>query len=119
MEREQIIKALECCKGDDLSLCRQCEYHIPSDPICIVKLAGDALSLIKELNEEIEELLEKNSNLHAFCVECEQSKADAIKKFAEKIKRYYETLGGETFAPLVAFHIDEKVKEMLEDTNES
>lgn len=34
---------------------------------------------------------------------------------AKKIKGYYNTLGGETYAPLVAFHIDEKVKEMLED----
>lgn len=33
---------------------------------------------------------------------------------AKTIKGYYNTLGGATYAPLVAFHIDEKVKEMLE-----
>ena len=42
-----------------------------------------------------------------------------VRDLARKIKGYYNTLGGETFAPLVAFHIDEKVKELLEDTDES
>lgn len=42
---------------------------------------------------------------------------DGARDFAERIKRYYESLGGTTYGTLVAFHIDEKLKEFLEDNN--
>lgn len=42
---------------------------------------------------------------------------DGARDFAERIKRYYESLGGTTYGLLVAFHIDEKLKEFLEDNN--
>lgn len=40
---------------------------------------------------------------------------DGARDFAERIKRYYDTLGGSTSATLVSFHVDEKLKEFLED----
>jgi hypothetical protein len=60
MEREQIIKALECCSGND---CRGCPYfgHIP----CTKPMNGDALALIKELTEEIESLRKRIQHLCA------------------------------------------------------
>ena len=42
---------------------------------------------------------------------------DGAREFAENIKLYYESLGGSTYGTLVAFHIDEKLKEFLEDNN--
>lgn len=51
MEREQIIKGLECCKvGDD---CWACPYdNVGVYSQCVPKLLEDALALIKELAEE-------------------------------------------------------------------
>lgn len=40
---------------------------------------------------------------------------DGARDFAERIKRYYDTLGGGTSATLVSFHVDEILKEFLED----
>lgn len=42
---------------------------------------------------------------------------DGARDFAERIKRYYDTLGGSTSATLVSFHVDEILKEFLEDNN--
>lgn len=39
---------------------------------------------------------------------------DGIRALADKIKKYYETLGSNTYGHLVAYTIDLKVKEMLE-----
>ena len=36
-----------------------------------------------------------------------------VKDFAEKIKKYYNNLKGTTPAPLVSFHIDEILKNVL------
>lgn len=58
LNRELIKHVLECCKGDDLSLCRQCEYHIPGDPCCIVNMAANALALINKQETEYNELYE-------------------------------------------------------------
>ena len=35
--------------------------------------------------------------------------------FAERIKKYYNAVGGETFGALVAYTIDQKAKEMTTD----
>ena len=48
LNREQIIKALECCTGQD---CYCCPLDRPN-PDCLVTLPENALTLIKELIEE-------------------------------------------------------------------
>ena len=52
MERTEVIKALECCAKDD---CDNCPNGFGN---CYSNLAGDALSLIKELTEKIKDLTE-------------------------------------------------------------
>ena len=52
MEREKIIKALECCSKDD---CDNCPNTFGN---CYSNLAGCSLSLINELTEENEKLRE-------------------------------------------------------------
>ena len=50
MEKEQIIKALECCSKDD---CDNCPNNFGN---CYSNLAKDALALTKELTKENERL---------------------------------------------------------------
>ena len=58
MEREQIIKALECCKTPLASDCENCSYTGKrlEDGVyegCVNCLVGDALALIKEQEQRI------------------------------------------------------------------
>ena len=69
MNREQIIKALECCEKDD---CDNCHNDFGN---CYANLAGYALSLIRELIEENERL---SSNAEPFGI------MDGIKKRMEE-----------------------------------
>ena len=53
LNRDDIIKALECCSSEETEKfnCEVCPYR---DKCCNVGLLRDALSLIKELTEENE-----------------------------------------------------------------
>ena len=57
LNREQIIKALECCTSE--TGCTECP-HFPSLMGCSRQNMRDALSLIKELTEENERLRAEN-----------------------------------------------------------
>ena len=65
MEREQIIKALECCHTAFIADCKQCTYKGKADNeedlgiTCLNVLMKDALALIKELTEENKRLREE------------------------------------------------------------
>ena len=80
MEREQIIKALECCTNG--TVCDQCELRGEKD--CIDITLANALSLIKELTEENERLHEKEElvtdNLGLPCVAIDSFEVDQIAK---------------------------------------
>ena len=62
LNRENIIKALECCKvGDD---CWACPYdNVGVYSQCVPKLLEDALALIKSQEQRIEELSEETKSL--------------------------------------------------------
>ena len=130
MEREQIIKALEFCAEHEY--CVSC----PCDNECIgmESLMLDALSLIKELNEEIEGLeasikilVANNATLETELAETydllEDAKADTVRKMLKMVKRRASTIGnsyanGETV--IIQYFIspqalDQIAKEMLED----
>ena len=74
MEREQIIKALECCKQDD---CDNCPNDFGN---CYSNLAGYALSLIKELTKDVERLRKQCGEA---IVECDERDAERLKQVAE------------------------------------
>lgn len=93
MEKEQIVKALECCSKDD---CDNCPNDFGN---CYANLAGDALSLIREQEKRIEEI-----------------KADTVRKMADRLKTYYGKLSGNTSPILTVYHIDQITKEILEET---
>jgi hypothetical protein len=60
MEREQIIKALECCYGENLPQCIECPFK--ENKVDCFGLGSDSLALIKELAEENEKLLTALAN---------------------------------------------------------
>ena len=103
MEREQIIKALECCTGlyDDKD-CTVCPIF--NNKACAVYLLQDALSLIKELTEEnekltinmnaygltVKRLAEENENLHASCTELARKMQDNVRAENEELRKLNE-----------------------------
>lgn len=46
----------------------------------------------------------------------DQGYEQGIKDFAERLKTYYNSLRGTTYAALAAYHIEETMKQMLPDT---
>ena len=106
---EQIIKAMRCVIGNGVN-CSECEYQkaLPF-PSCRRMCAKNALDLINRQKAENERLLQK----------LQQAKSEAIKEFAERLKR--TSIGLEigddkkfkmTVVSTVA--IDNLVKEMTE-----
>lgn len=78
MTDEQIIKALECCATDDGDDCSQCPYgnivYKPGNGGCVNRCRKDALDLINRQKAKNER-------------EINQIKSEAIKEFAERLKR--------------------------------
>lgn len=112
LNREQIIKALECCTRQD---CDCCPFDKPN-PDCLVTLPENALTLIKELTEERERCLEALSELaDNIGLLKDKAKADIVQKMQEKLKAeldehyslYFQVLSGEL--------IDRIAKEVLEE----
>lgn len=53
MDRDQIIKALECCCAERFCMCEECPYE--GEEECDVKMISDAINLFGELTEEDDE----------------------------------------------------------------
>ena len=137
LNREQIIKALECCCGDIVE-CQKCAYVKNGYNRCKERASQDALSLINELTEENERLRERADrhleNLKAVLDERSESniEADTVRKMQERfsilLKKEYEenTPEGASFyfknGALMMWSIADRVfaqiaKEMLEENN--
>lgn len=56
MEKEQIIKALECCKDRGCAECVQLHNNIPAEEDCRLDLIHNALALIRELETNNKDL---------------------------------------------------------------
>lgn len=81
MNREQIVKALECCSKDD---CDNCPNYFGN---CYANLAGEALSLIKELTEE-NERLQKANDVLLLMPSVADVKSDTVRKIFEEIEKF-------------------------------
>lgn len=46
-----------------------------------------------------------------------ESEEKAIQEFAERLKNYYKHLKGQSFSPMIVYHIDQVLKEFLEGNN--
>lgn len=114
MTVEQILKGLNCCPCSK-GLCDECpiDQQIKENCECAQLLTQSALALIQEQQAEIERLTVCNATrLEAYAPSAESIRADAIIEFAEKAKRYYSNLIGNTFSALVAYNIDQMAQEM-------
>lgn len=130
--REQVIKALEHWsknfdgKVTDLVTVCNALALINSQEQKIKKLTEEneawQKALITEKEESGKAYYDLACKAEELCAENEELKAKmhwlkpdgtiAIKEFAERLKKYYSNLIGNTFSTLVAFHIDEISKEM-------
>ena len=66
LNRDQIIKALECCVSIGAEDCKECAYRKRKDSLyagCVNALTQDALALIKELTQRLEMLSESYDHL--------------------------------------------------------
>lgn len=81
LNREDIIKALECCANN---ACTQCHYHKQEDE-CVDLLASNALALIKELTEE--------NKKWQWCLknECEYTEKITVKKIQTMFAVHFGT----------------------------
>ena len=117
MEREQIIKALECCSD---GRCKNCP-NFKITP-CQIPLMRDALALIKELTEEnegleasIKILVANNATLETELAETydllEDAKADTVLKMQERLHEHFVHDCGFNYVYLHT--IDQIAKEMI------
>ena len=127
LNREQIIKALECCTygGDknksQVEVCSPCPYF--NEGNCTDVLKESALALIKELTEENERLRAENAQIikEAVFSPMERAnntlavRADTVRKMQERLKAQKFT--HKNFGELVYVEdIDQIAKEMVEGT---
>ena len=65
-------------------------------------------------NDELKEV--KTACLERIKLDVKRIKTDTVRKFAKRLKEYYNELSGKTFPPLVAYHIEQIEKEFLCDS---
>lgn len=125
LNREQVIKALECCaKGD----CDNCPCSFGD---CYYNLARYALALIRELTEEKERIAHESAchrqtvidnlreSLEFLDEETERVRAETVRKFAERLKAEMDDVARCEFNGQIYFcvskgFVDQIAQEMLE-----
>ena len=122
MTDNDIIKALECCNYP-MQVCNECP--IPNDIRdnckCMETLCETALNLIKRQQAEIERLAkgcgiitEEDENWYPPPLKTlEEIKAEAIKEFAERLRKHYDAY--EDYDDIYAHHIRDDIDFTLDD----
>lgn len=112
-QQEKVINGLECCTQN--FTCGQCPYV--GQHQCGHFLKCDALFIIRKQEERIEELTVRNDELcdTVACLEIDKDgiKTNTVRKFAEKLKTYYNNLTGTTSPILTAYHVDQIANELI------
>lgn len=126
LNREQIVKALKCCKGGGKA-CLDCIYFYKAVyTSCAPLLIKDALSLINKLTEENERLRADNA-IEFTCVfgkphkvsdcpindEIAKAKAKTVRKMQERLKANRVRRDGLSFKVVDFEAIDRVAAEML------
>ena len=87
MERDLIIKALECCYDNNLS-CIDCPFVEADKFFECSNLTISALSLIKELTKENERLINAGFDTVDYAIDkIKQERADTVRKMQERLKQ--------------------------------
>lgn len=106
MNREQIVKALECC-STDIPNCHECPYKE-----CKPSLSREALALIRELTEENEKI-----GIENFKLICSLSriKEETVRKMQERLKALCMVDQMAIPKEQALWVIDQIAKELLEE----
>lgn len=118
MEKEQIVKALECCSSKGCETC-PCS-RMPTAANCVLFTTGNALSLIREQDKRIKELeniCESYALQYGTVVDKEvflkKKRADTVRKMQEAIKE--RCIKGGIYPVFVKKVVEAVAKELLED----
>lgn len=142
MNIDDIKKALECCSNPSINPCKDCPYNKNDDfSYCNDKILKDTLNLITEQEKEIERLKDENKENCWKCIEAKRvteedyaklqeqfaqyqmasdkeimaQKKQAVKEFAEKLKKYSycdnDFMDGKWHRYVFVSDIDELLKE--------
>ena len=119
MDREQIIKALECCYTDKRT-CSNCPFQDPAKYMECSGLALSALELIKELTEENERVKLEYAGFEAGTRHAVSFvRADTVRKMQEKLTSFFENDETVKYVEVDAEYINEQIvkiaDEMLEE----
>ena len=127
LNREQIIKALECCQTQYDRNCYECPYgrhrtRSISVITCSSILRKDLLSLVNELTEENERLSgkvaeyeeERKYHFEMSRKRIAEAKADTVRKMQERLHERKVSYGNITFRVVPIDDIDQIAEEMAE-----
>ena len=111
LNRERVVKALECCADGTSEACMECPLRLLPYPTCRTVFARDALALIREQAEENErlraelsdalnkqvDLLKEKTKLELFDLVAARSEAEIYKKLylecrADTVRKMQERL---------------------------
>ena len=128
MTDNEIIKALECLAGTEI-MCKDCSFSRFESRgfACKKNVSTAAIDLINRQKAEIERLTEAGkeavscfTRMESFykikCKEIEIARAEAIKEFAEGLKKHFETYTDDEESNAIYMRnlIDDLVEEMTE-----
>ena len=83
--------------------CNLCEVSGVCCDSCIISRIKEGVYLINRKKAEVAYWMDAAAN----------AKKEAVGAFAERLKKYYASLGGKTAAVGVEYHIDQIAKEMM------
>jgi hypothetical protein len=126
LNREEIIKALECCSKSHCSAENNADCPLINDESCACTLPQNALTLIKQLTEENERLKEKADrhldNLKAVLEERGENTivADTVREIKTRFALRYGTYTDKYMTPIteVFWLLDRIANEILNNTED-
>ena len=63
LDREKVIKGLECCSREDIGDCIDCPYESINGPHCDIEMMRDALALLKAQEQVINDMYSRYEGL--------------------------------------------------------
>ena len=124
MNKDEIKKALEYCAGDSIDDCKNCPYADNGPFACSISMYKDALNLITEQEEEIEQLKDDYAKLQELFAQYQiasdkeiraqikQAKIDVLNELKEKRTTVFIDID-EVDEAVFIDDINEMIKELI------
>ena len=113
MNREQIVKALECCDEGTSEACLKCPIRLIPYPSCKCVMEKHAIALIRELTEDNEQ---KDETIAGLIGTIKDAYGFAVRKMQEMLKgRAYYPRPYSMARVVDECDIDQIAKEMLKE----